>query len=82
MLTTIDNPFDPMTDWDSWRLFDEQQGYYTCAYLDRVAYTSEELSEKDNDLAIQTAIDEIVAFNVNGKYKKLEYDSDNKLITP
>jgi hypothetical protein len=44
MLTTIDNPFNPFTQFDEWNAFDTQQGYYTCAYLARIAKVSDELS--------------------------------------
>jgi hypothetical protein len=71
MLTTTDNPFDPFTQWDDWVAFDEGQGYYTCAFLDRVTVTSEELSDEDQDQAIEDAIDEIVRENVLGLYRKV-----------
>lgn len=71
MLTTIDNKFDPFTEWDDWKGFDEDDmGYYTCAYLARVAKTSDDLSDADNEKAINDAIDEIVALNINGMYRK------------
>lgn len=70
MLTTIDNPYDPFDDFDSWNAYDVQSGYNTCAYLARVAKTSNELSEADESLAINQAIDEIVELNVLGIYKK------------
>lgn len=71
MLTTADNPFDPFTEFDEWKKFDESKGYNTCAYLARIAKTSDELSETDQNLAIQSAIDEIVRMNVLGIYKKV-----------
>ena len=71
MLTTIDNPFDPFTQFDEWKAFDEQKGYFTCSYLARIAKTSDELSEVDEDLAIEEAINEIVRLNVLGIYRKV-----------
>lgn len=71
MLTTADNPFDPFTEFDEWLRFDESKGYNTCAYLARIAKTSDELSETDQNLAIQSAIDEIIRMNVLGIYKKV-----------
>ena len=70
MLTTIDNPYDPFTHYDEWLAYDEERGYFTPALLARVAYTSHELSEKDNDLAIDLAINEIVMRDVSGMYIK------------
>lgn len=62
MLTTKDNPFDPFSQWDDWKRFDEDKGYFTCEYLARMANTSDEMSEADQELAILTAIYEIIEF--------------------
>lgn len=70
-ITTEDNPFDPLADFDNWFNYDEEKGYHTCAYLARVAVTSNGLSDLDNDLAVEAAIDEIIDFNLLGNYKKV-----------
>lgn len=72
MLTTIDNPFNPLTEFAAWKEYDEAKGYYSCSYLARIVKTSDELSEEDQSLAITAAIDEIVRLNVLGIYKKVE----------
>lgn len=72
MLTTIDNPFNPLTDWDDWYNYDESKGYCTSGYLARIVKTSNELSENDQDEAISDAIDEIIELNPDGFYKKVE----------
>lgn len=72
MLTTVDNPFDPFTDWDAWYAFDEAHGYHSTAFLARVIKTSDELSDADQSAAIEDAIDEIVNENVSGLYRKVE----------
>lgn len=71
MLTTIDNPYNPFTHFDEWRAYDIEKGYFTCEYLARIVKTSDELSETDQLLAIEQAIDEIVKLNILGLYKKL-----------
>lgn len=71
MLTTIDNPFDPFEDYESWESFDEDHSYFSASYLARIVVTSDELSSADNMLAIEQAIDEIVALNVLGVYRKV-----------
>lgn len=76
MLTTIDNPFDPFIQFDEWFAFDANKGYHTYSYLARIAKTSDELSEEDEDFAIESAIDEIVALNVLGIYKKVYKKSE------
>lgn len=75
MLTTVDNPFDPFTQWDEWYAYDEGRGYHTCSLLARVSITSDELSEADQLLTLQDAIDEVVNENVSGIHRKVSRDS-------
>lgn len=81
MLSTIDNPFNPFTQWDEWRRYDEHMKYYTCSYLARIAKTSDDLSDADYDKEIENAIQEIVELNINGLYTKV-YEDNEKDITP
>lgn len=71
MLTTIDNPWDPFTQWDQWLSYDMALGYNTSGFLARIVVTSDEISEADQRLAHEMAINEIVAENVTGIYKKV-----------
>lgn len=75
MLTTVDNPFDPFTQFDDWFAFDTAAGYNTSAFLARVVKTSDELSEADQSQAIEDAIEEIVRENVSGVYRKVQQGS-------
>lgn len=71
MLTTIDNPFNPHTDWEAWYAWDVTHGYHTCEYLARIVITSYDLGDGMIDKDIDDAIDEIVSLNINGKYAKV-----------
>lgn len=71
MLTTVDNPFDPFTQFKEWYTFDENAGYHTSSFLARIVHTSDELSERDQNLALEEGIDEIVDENVLGLYRKV-----------
>jgi hypothetical protein len=71
MLTTVDNPFDPFSQFNEWLAYDTTMGYGTASFLARVAQTSDDLSDADQSLAIQQAIDEIVTENVLGMWKKV-----------
>lgn len=73
-LTTIDNPYDPFTQFDAWYRFDEDKGYHSCAYLARVARTSDQLSPAENAQEIERAIDDIVRYNPLNIYKKVKSD--------
>ena len=71
MLTTIDNPYNPFKQFDEWRVYDESNGYYSSSLLARVAYHSDELSDADQELAIETAIDEIIKEDATLKFRKV-----------
>jgi hypothetical protein len=75
MLTTVDNPFNPFTMFDEWHDYDIRMGYNTAAFLDRIAKVSNDMSQADQSLAIQNAIDEIVYENVSGMWRKVSRDS-------
>lgn len=75
MLSTIDNPFNPFDNYTSWFAYDVQSGYYTPSYLARIVKSSPDLSEPDQELAIEQAIDEIVSLNINGMYMKVTRDT-------
>lgn len=79
MLTTFDNPYDPFTEWDDWFMWDLQAGYHTPGLLDRVVRLSDEISEADQALAIEQAIDEIVRENVSGMHRKLKRGDFEKI---
>ena len=71
MLTTFDNPFDPFEQFKSWFLFDVEKGYNTCSLLDRIANTTNNMTQKEKDLEIERAIDEIIKYDFLNVYKKV-----------
>lgn len=71
MLTTHDNPYDPFEQFTSWLMFDIEKGYYSCAYLARIAKTSEQMTQKENNEEIERAIDEIIMYDPFDIYKKV-----------
>jgi hypothetical protein len=75
MLTTVDNPFDPFTKFDEWLEYDISMGYNTSSFLARIAKVSNDLSQDDQALEIQNAIDEIVRENVSGMWRKVSRTS-------
>lgn len=70
-LTTIDNPFDPIDEFENWYAFDIEKGYNTAEYLARIAKTSDFLSPESNMEEISSAIDEIIEINPFKIYKKV-----------
>ena len=74
-LTTRDNPYDPFEQFVPWFMFDIEKGYNSCGYLARVSNTSDLLSDEENDIEVERAIDEIIRIdplNIFQKIKKSE----------
>lgn len=76
MLTTVDNPFSPFTQFDEWHQWDITAGYGTLGFLARITITSDDLSESDQRVAVENAIDEIVSENVSGMHIKVSDTED------
>lgn len=74
MLSTVDNPWNPFTNFDEWYAFDVGHGYHSCAVLDRFARTSDALSDADNSIEISNAIDEIIKFDPFHRFIKVVQD--------
>lgn len=70
-LTTFDNPYDPFEQFTSWFLFDVEKGYNTCSYLGRIARTSDQFSDEENEVETERAIDEIIKYDFRNIYKKV-----------
>lgn len=71
-LTTVDNPFDPIDDFDNWYAFDLLQGHDSCGLLARVTKTSDTLSDKEYELEVERAIDEIIKYDLEKKFVKVK----------
>ena len=76
MLTTFDNPYNPFEQFTLWFLFDVEKGYYTCSRLARVARLSDDFSQKETDVEIERAIDEIIKHDFLNIYKKVRRSID------
>lgn len=60
MLTTKDNPYNPWTEYDQWFTYDHEKGYDSPSYQARIAYTSDDLSDEENEQIINQAIEDII----------------------
>lgn len=72
MLSTIDNPYDPFDNFSSWYMYDVESGYNSCAYLARIAKTSEQFTDTENEEEIERAIDEIIQYDFRNIYVKVK----------
>jgi hypothetical protein len=82
MVTTVDNPYDPRTDFGAWYMWDTGQGYNTSAYLARIAAVAENFPDAVQDRMIESAIDEMIDMHNGGLYKKLLIDEKEAAAPP
>lgn len=61
-VTTVDNPFDPFTQWDQWYRFDENCGYQTCEHLALLSRVSTKLADAEIEDSIDFAINALCSF--------------------
>ena len=78
MLTTVDNPYDPFDQFDSWYQFDMDKGYSSCSYLARIARTSDQLTDQENNEEIEHAINEIIKYDFQNIYRKVVRETDDR----
>lgn len=75
MLTTVDNPYDPFTQFDKWFQYDNLHGYSTCCYLARVAALyglSDDRGKTDEQIMKENefVIDRILSSDIFAIYAK------------
>ena len=71
-LTTIDNPYNPIDDFDSWFAFEAENGYNTFGYWARFARTSDLLSDEENDEEAERSIQEAIDSDPICLYRRIE----------
>lgn len=77
-LTTVDNPFDPFEQFDSWFMFDIEKGYYSCAKMARLMeangisiYDSSKTRE-EIEAETEKVIDNFIRLDFTDTYKKVK----------
>ena len=71
-ITTFDNPWDPFTQFEEWLAFDNERGYNTLNKLSRVANLPSDLTDEEEKIETEKAIDAIIASDFLNIYKKKE----------
>ena len=75
-LTTIDNPYSPFSNYDSWYNYDTEKGYDCCGYIARVMelnnIQTSYLNEEEENEKINEVINRIVNDDPTGMYMKVE----------
>ena len=74
-ITTVDNPYNPLVQFDLWMKYDTEKGYNSCAYLDRIAITSDIMTTLEEEQEIERAIDEIIKLDPLNIYRKVKEET-------
>lgn len=82
-LTTIDNPWNPFTQWDEWYAYDTSMGYRTPERLARMMRTLAVAARVDDeDMVADEAKDELIRLDPLNLLVKVTKDTDcTKLAT-
>lgn len=79
-LSTVDNPYDPSEKYDEWKLYDKLHNHDCEELLARFANCSDELTDTENLIELESAIHKIIATDLENKYIKIkkEYSEEEK----
>ena len=85
-LTTEDNPFHPVDEYEDWLRFDEDHGYFTNNILDRVGGVGSYQTDGEWYRVVNEAVDWFcdfvkiaVGYNTESKYKKIVVTDDDDI---
>ena len=79
MLTTLDNPWNPFTNYEEWLSFDVAKGYDTPGVLDRFSITGNNLTEEENQKILNEAMDRIIDIDPFCRWIKVTKESFEEL---
>ena len=83
MLTTVDNPWNPWTNFDDWLLFDKTNHYYTCEMLAKYCTANDDALGSDFvEEEWEICLDELIQADHLGLYMKIAKDDDPKIWVP
>lgn len=71
-LTTIDNPFDPIDEFEKWLEYDMDKGYNSCGKLARFTHIENMMTDEEKITEIERAIDRLIELDPLDIYKKIK----------
>lgn len=74
--TTIDNPFNPFNDFDSWFMFDVEKGYYTSSKLGRLTHLTDDMSQQEENKEVERAVDRLIEIDPLDIYIKVTRETE------
>lgn len=73
-ITTLDNPFNPFTDFARWFMFDVSNGYNTCGKLERLTNITDDMTDKEIEEQRNYAINFLLDNDLFKMYKVVTKD--------
>ena len=70
-VTTIDNPFNPFTDFKEWFRFDTEKGYNTSSRLARLTNLKPEMCSVEESIEVERAVDRLIEIDPLDIYIKI-----------
>lgn len=79
-LTSVDNPFDPFTDFDEWYRYDAEKGYYTAGLIARFTDADAfDLSDEDYAAEVEQAVEKALETDLEGRlFRVVRVDGKTK----
>ena len=71
MLSTVDNPYDPYSNFSRWFIYDTLHGYNSCGRLANEYRGSDAMTDTEADAEIEKAIDSVIRLDFMNIYVKL-----------
>ena len=75
MLTTVDNPYNPFDNFDSWLLFDKEKGYDSCEKLARLLQITDDMSQTEIETERVRAIDRLIELDFTNTFMRVTQDT-------
>lgn len=79
MVTTLDNPWNPFTQFDAWYAEDIRLGHDTCGALARLSATGLNLFEDENAPILNSAIEDLLNADPYGIWIRVSRESFDKI---
>lgn len=71
LITTIDNPWNPFTNFDEWFAFDHERGYCSLERVARLCNFDETMSEIEKEREYSRAIDRLIELDILNVFIKV-----------
>lgn len=71
-ITTVDNPYNQFDDFTNWFLYDTEKGYYTSNAVARLTNLTDDMTQLEEDIEVERAIDRLIEIDPFDLYTKVE----------